>query len=293
MEENKYIEETVKSLVFSKKAQFSEINFNNKESAFKMKIIKIICYKNGEYTIENMDNYSEVIKNSVKLFLSTLVKFDLLSLIKIYSPENYSSIIEESIFHMFLKYSNKELLPFYFMIGFYSFLNLKEDHLQDIRIIQSDEYFKEANLEYINSRRKILPAMFKNYRRIILNDIEDNNPESKICTKEDLKTFFIDYSSYNTIYCKGKISILIDSLFQCFTSHMHSILLTKGNSLNSINILIKLMIKYFSDMFLEDKYYDDDKLSDNIDFLIEIINEFINYRRQKLCNVFCRIFQKI
>lgn len=62
MEENQYIEETVKSLVYSKKIQFSEMNFKNKESEFKMKIIKIICYKNGEYTIENTDNYSEVIK---------------------------------------------------------------------------------------------------------------------------------------------------------------------------------------------------------------------------------------
>ena len=54
------------------------------------------------------------------------------------------------------------------------------------------------------------------------------------------------------------------------------LLLAKGNSLNFINKLIKLMIKYLSDMFLGDKYYDDDKLSDNIDFLIDIINEFAN-----------------
>ena len=87
---------------------------------------------------------------------------------------------------------------------------------------------------------------------------------------------FIDYSSYNTIFCKRNLSILIDSLFQCFIEEMLLLLLAKGNSLNFINKLIKLMIKYLSDMFLGDKYYDDDKLSDNIDFLIDIINEFAN-----------------
>ena len=86
---------------------------------------------------------------------------------------------------------------------------------------------------------------------------------------------FIDYSSYNTIFCKGNISILIDS-FQCFIEEMLLLLLAKGNSLNFINKLIKLMIKYLSDMFLGDKYYDDDKLSDDIDFFIDIISEFAN-----------------
>lgn len=78
------------------------------------------------------------------------------------------------------------------MIGLYSFLNLKEDNLRDIRVIQSDEYFKEANLEYINSRRKILSLIFKNHRRIILNEnIKENNLEAKSFTKEDLKTFLL------------------------------------------------------------------------------------------------------
>ena len=121
------------------------------------------------------------------MFLSALSKFDSLSLIKIYSPENYSSIVKETIFHKFVNYTKKALLPFYFMIGLYSFLNLKEDHLKDIRVIQSDEYFKEANLEYINSRRKILSLIFKNLRRIILNEnIKENNLEAKSFTKEDL-----------------------------------------------------------------------------------------------------------
>ena len=114
------------------------------------------------------------------------------------------------------------------MIRFYLFLNLKKVHLKDIREIQSEEYLKEANLEYINSKRKILSVIFKNYRRIILNEnIEDNNPKDKSLTKEDLLTFFIDYSSYNTIYCKGNISIFIDSLFQCFTEEMLPLLLQK------------------------------------------------------------------
>ena len=154
------------------------------------------------------------------------------------------------------------------MIGHFSFLNLKEDHLKDIRVIQSDEYFKEVNLEYIFKKKNIYLSPPKTTK--------ENNPESKSFTKKDLKTFFIDYSSYNSIYYKGNISIFIDSLFQCFTEEMLPLLLTKGNSLNFINILFKLMIKYLSDIFLEDKYYDDAILSNNIDFLIDIINEFAN-----------------
>ena len=62
---------------------------------------------------------------------------------------------------------------------------------------------------------------------------------------------------------------------------MPPLLLTKGNSLNSVNILIKLMIKYFFDIFLEDKYHEDTKLSDNLDFLVDLINEFINISGEK------------
>ena len=42
------------------------------------------------------------------------------------------------------------------------------------------------------------------------------------------------------------------------------------------------MIKYLSDIFLEDKYYDDAILSNNIDFIIVIINEFTNLSGEKI-----------
>ena len=54
------------------------------------------------------------------------------------------------------------------------------------------------------------------------------------------------------------------------------------------------MIKYFFDIFLEDKYHEDTKLSDNLDFLVDLINEFINISGEKNYVMFVEpIFQKI
>ena len=280
-EEEKIIFETINSLIINKKIKFKELNFKNKDSELKIKIIKTICYKDEQLTIQNLDNYPEIISNSAKLFLGTLTKFDLLTLTKIYSPANYFLINKEKIFKMYIQYSKKELLPFFFMVGFFSFLNLKKDYRNEIKIIQSNNYFSESNKEYINSRKKNLNKIFQNYRDIILID-ENKKKVGDNSEINQLKEYFIDYSAYNEIYELGNKSLIIDSLFQTITENFVSILLKKGKCYNIVNILIKSMVKYISDIINSDNSFNDK----DIDFLMKLINDFLKLSNENNYTIF-------
>ena len=280
--EEKIVFETINSLIISKKIKFKETNLKNKDSELKIQIIKTICYKDGELSIQNLENYPEVISNSAKLFLGTLTRFDLLTLTKIYSPANYLIISKEQIFKMYLKYSKKELLPFFFMVGFFSFLNLKKDYTNEIKHMQSDNYFTESNKEYINSRKRNICKIFQYYLKKILKE----EIEQKIGDDDDninqLKEFFHDYSAYNTIYGIGNLSALVDSLFQSITQNFVSILLKKGNCYNIVNILIKSMIKYISDIINKDNSFNDN----DVEFLMRLINDCSKMSNEKNYTMF-------
>ena len=173
-----YVEEIVEKLLKEKEIIFDdEENFLDIEDKMKILILKFICYNKGKLSIVNLfiNKYEEVLIDLAIFFFKKLGKLKLKEIAILYEPENYSKIKESKRFHIYLNLTKKELLPFFMMIGFYSYLTLRKNNIEKIKELQLNSYFQEMNNFYLNLKNFALPQILNQYSKIILSPQELSN----------------------------------------------------------------------------------------------------------------------
>jgi len=278
--ENKSIIETILLNLLKK----GEITFDNKEKItdkdeqIKLEIIKLICYKDGKLSVSNLcnNNYGCAIWDSAKSFLQRLLIFKLNDNFESYEPDYYDQIKQIKMFQIYVNLTKKELLPFFLMIGFFSYINLRRNNLLEINNFQKIVYFQEMNIRYLNIKKFILPQIILQYSNLLL-PLE----KKKVINNEDieaLKNIFNSYSIFNQLYGKGNLYFLVDSIFSGI-NNFKSIYLDNVNESNLVNQLIETLFDSIYE-FIKTCFYDEHDIKNLIKKLYKIIEEYAGFSNQ-------------
>ena len=274
--ENILLKEMITKLILCEEIKLSKINLKDEENILIYKIIKIICLKNGKLSITKFKQFPEFQK-TVSQFLRDLVVGDIKTLFNTY-PKKFYELNSYFIFNLYFESYSRELLPFFFMVALFSFINTGKDQQEEIKNIQSDPFFNNIIAEYISTQRKNLPKIIELYMKLILNkENKTVSDESDKNDLEELKYLFDSYSSYNYIYCKDDIVTLIHGIFSAITPEIKSIYLTEGPEFIFVNTLIRILIETIHKKFQNDlEYYENKKINYLCEILLDGIKEFIN-----------------
>ena len=277
-------------IIISELLEKEEISFNDEienkdnEESMKLQILKIICYNNGKLSIENLSkfDYPDQLVNSFMLFLQKLEKLNLKDMMSSYEPEQYSEIKKNKLFQIYLNLTKKELLPFFFMIGFYSYIIRRKNTINEIKEFQSNEYFKNINNLYINIKILSLPKIIYHYSNVILSSNESFSKEGKKeldekqLTNEEFEIMLNSYIIFNELYIKGDSFYLFESIFSSITNSINSIYLTKGVEFKIVNNLIDILFENIFE-FIKLGFYEDNDIKILVQNLYESIKEYLSY----------------
>ena len=248
------------------------------EEKMKIEILKFICYEKGQLSIINLytNNYKNILIDSAIQFLQKLCLFELKDLISSYEPENYQELKETNLFRIYLKYTKNELIPFFLLVGFYSYINLKKNNIKDIKKFQSNPHFEKMINLYINLKNILLPQIINYYKKNIISQRNKNlyTHEDMSLTHEDFVFIFESYSCYHELYVKNDLYFLVDSIFSAFTEKCNSIYLKERNEYIIVNALIERLLELIYET-VKDGYYDNDEIQSLIDVLFNTIKEYL------------------
>lgn len=212
-------ENILDELLSKKKISFnSEEVFNSDDDNMKIEILKFICYSDGKLSIENLfkNNYPVEIIECAFLFFQKLSKLSLIEIIPSYEPENYTELKEYQLFKIYLSLTKKELLPFFLLVGFYSYIINRKNNISKIQELQSNIYFEKMNNLYINLKNMALPQIIRHYSKFIISKTYDKNDEEEGDYKlsdDEFEMIFNSYSSFNDLYMEKDLNFLVDSIF--------------------------------------------------------------------------------
>jgi len=277
-----FVEETIEKLF-----KEIEIHFDDKkklqdiDDQMKIHIIKFICYKDEKLSIKDLYKYENVLKDSAIKFLEKLAntKLKLSEIISTYEPENYFQMKNNNLFKIYLNHTNKELIPFFMMVGFYSYINLKKNNIKAIKELESNQYFENAKNKYINLKNLFLSHIIKNYSRnqdIVFEGEDEETKGAEILNNVALMYYFESYSCFNDMYGKGCLFYLVDSVFSAITKNINCIYLKKGNDFQNVNALIDTLFDNIYES-INLCYYDDNDINILINTLYETIKEYMEY----------------
>ena len=275
-------ENILDELLSKKKISFnSEENFNSDDENMKIEILKFICYSDGKLSIENLfkNNYPVEIIECAFLFFQKLSKLSLTEIIPSYEPENYTELKEYQLFKIYVSLTKKELLPFFLLVGFYSYIINRKNNISKIQKLQSNIYFEKMNNLYINLKNMALPQIIRHYSKFIISKTYNKNDEEEGDYKlsdDEFEMIFNSYSSFNDLYMEKDLNFLVDSIFSSITEKCASICLKDGNEFRTINALIvNLFDKIYS--VIKNGYYEERDIKVLIDTLYDTIKEYSDY----------------
>ena len=272
---NTQVDNIITQLLSKREATFKYTKYiddSDVDNNMKIEIIKTLCLTEDKLSIKNIfkSNYSDIIIDSVVAFLKSLQNLSLKGMINSYEPED-ERIKENRLFKSYLKFTKRELLPFFLMLGFYSYVNLKKNNIQKIKEFQSNIFFTEINIKYIQSKIKLLPNILDYYCDIILNEKNEERQSSSI-SKEELKYLFNNYSFYNDTYNKGDIFELISNIFKAITKNLNSLYLREGKDYDCVNELIISLLDILIRNLWEKTNYNN--IDDIIDSIFDLMAKF-------------------
>ena len=271
--ETTQVDTIISELISKKEIPFEyDKSKENEDNNMKIEIVKFACLNNDKLSIKNLfnNNYPEIIINSFLSFLKSLQNLSIKGLINSYEPEDYR-IQEINYFQFYIKFTNKELLPFFLMLGFYSYVNLRKNNIKQIKQFQSNTFFDELNSKYIKCQNKLLPNIIDSYCDIILGEKKEEGQIHEI-SKDELIYLFNQYSFYNKVYNKGDIFELVNSIFYSITENLSSLYLTNGKDYGAVNELIITLLDIIEENLSEKETYNN--IDDLIISLSNIMAEF-------------------
>lgn len=259
------------------------------EEKMKLEILKFICYEKGQLSIINLytNNYKKILIDSAIQFLQKLCLFELKDLISSYEPENYQELKETNLFRIYLKLTKNELIPFFLLVGFYSYINLRKNNIEDIKKFQSNDYFEKMINLYINLKNILLPQIINYYKKNIISQRNKKKEKSEYLyahedtslTHEDFLFIFESYSCYHELYVKNDLYFLVDSIFSAFTENCNYLYLKERNEYIIVNALIERMFELIY-ATIKDGYYDNEEIQSLIDALYNTMKEYLGFSNE-------------
>ena len=277
-----FVEEIINKLFKEKEIQFNEkIKLKDIDEEMKMQIVKFICYKDGKLSIKNLYEYQNVLKDSGIKFLEKLAnsKLKLCEIITSYEPENYLEIKNNKLFKIYLNLTKKELIPFFMMMGLYSYINLRKNNLKEVKEMESNQYFEKAKNKYINLKNLFLSHIIKKYSRyseVFIEEEEEEFEDKETFNNISYKYFFESYACFNEMFGKGDLFYLVDSIFTAITENINTIYLAKGNDFENINSLCDALFDNIYES-INLCYYNDNDIDILIKTLYDTIKEYKEY----------------
>ena len=306
-EENK-LNQVIFKLLLSSKVIVPKLNLLKEDNIIKLKLLNMMCKANDKtdeiqiIKIKDINNQNRL-EILIYKFIGHLTKYSIKELItSVDTISNfYFTLKKVDIFKDYLKTIKKKTIPFFTMIGFIAYINLKKDISENIEKLMKNKYIKELIDEYIEIKKGWLWRIIHLYINLVLHGYDDD--DSKIIyedmndlTIDDLKNMVEQYMCYNDLFDQGEIVNFVNCLYSSFTNELISIYLTQGFDIELINNLIKFILKQISEKFTNKNYYYKKQMNELYDCIAERIREFcdmsLNDNYPKFILKYCQLFNQ-
>lgn len=310
---SKETEENILNQVIFQVLQFSKIkvpklNLLKEENIIKLKLLNMMCKTNDKtdeiqiININDINNQKEL-QILIYKFIGHFTKYSIKELItSVDTISNYYFTLKKvDIFRAYLKNRKKKTIPFFTMIGFIAYINLKKDISENIEKFMKNKYIKKLVDEYIEIKKGWLWRIIYLYINLVLHGYEDD--DSKIIyedmnnlTIDDLKNMVEQYMCYNDLFDEGEIVNFVNCLYSSFTNELIPIYLTQGFDKDLVNRLIKFVLKQISEKLTNKNYCNKKQINELYDCIAERIREFcdmsLNDNYPKFILKYCQYFNQ-
>ena len=309
-QEKEELNKIIESLIHKGISPQPKLKFSDEDIENKYEILKIICGVSSEkekddLNIQNIFNIKPInspVQQKIMTFIYNMEFYSINEMIQKYDSLSisYFQLKDENDFINFLKVKKFRMIPFFTMLGFASYMNLKRDTSDEVSKLAKSKYMKDMISHYIIEKRKSLASVILYYIKAILED--DNNEENTdvLQTKnlliQGLNDSFQRYMCFNNLYDEGEISNLVYCLFKVITSNVKSLYLAKGPEYLLINGTIKYIFEEIIKSFTIANYFQKSKMNTMYDNIANIINilaeESFEENYAKLVVKYCKRFNQ-
>ena len=284
-QEKEELNKIIESLIHKGISPQPKLKFSDEDIKNKYEILKIICGVSSEkddLNIQNIFNIKPInspVQQKIMTFIYNMEFYSINEMIQKYDSLSisYFQLKDENDFINFLKVKKFRMIPFFTMLGFASYMNLKRDI----------------------EKRKSLASVILYYFKAILED--DNNEKNTDVSQSNLliqglNDSFQRYMCFNNLYDEGEISNFVYCLFKVITSNVKSLYLTKGPEYLLINGTIKYILEEIIKSFTIANYFQKSKMNIMYDNIANIINilaeESFEENYAKLVVEYCKRFNQ-
>ena len=309
-QEKEELNKIIESLIHKGISPQPKLKFSDEDIENKYEILKIICGVSSEkekddLNIQNIFNIKPInspVQQKIMTFIYNMEFYSINEMIQKYDSLSisYFQLKDENDFINFLKVKKFRMIPFFTMLGFASYMNLKRDTSDEVYKLAKSKYMKDMISHYIIEKRKSLASVILYYIKAILED--DNNEENtdvfqtKNLLIQGLNDSFQRYMCFNNLYDEGEISNFVYCLFKVITSNVKSLYLTKGPEYLLINGTIKYILEEIIKSFTIANYFQKSKMNIMYDNIANIINilaeESFEENYAKLVVEYCKRFNQ-
>ena len=309
-QEKEELNKIIESLIHKGISPQPKLKFSDEDIKNKYEILKIICgvsneKEKGDLNIQNIFNIKPInspVQQKIMTFIYNMEFYSINEMIQKYDSLSisYFQLKDENDFINFLKVKKFRMIPFFTMLGFASYMNLKRDISDGVYKLAKSKYMKDMISHYIIEKRKSLASVILYYFKAILED--DNNEEntdvfqSKNLLIQGLNDSFQRYMCFNNLYDEGEISNFVYCLFKVITSNVKSLYLAKGPEYLLINGTIKYIFEEIIKSFTIANYFQKSKMNIMYDNIANIINilaeESFEENYAKLVVEYCKRFNQ-
>ena len=307
-QEKEELNKIIESLIHKGISPQPKLKFSDEDIKNKYETLKIICGVSSEkddLNIQNIFNIKPInspVQQKIMTFIYNMEFYSINEMIQKYDSLSisYFQLKDENDFINFLKVKKFRMIPFFTMLGFASYMNLKRDISDGVYKLAKSKYMKDMISHYIIEKRKSLASVILYYIKAILED--DNNEkntdvsQSKNLLIQGLNDSFQRYMCFNNLYDEGEISNFVYCLFKVITSNVKSLYLTKGPEYLLINGTIKYILEEIIKSFTIANYFQKSKMNIMYDNIANIINilaeESFEENYAKLVVKYCKRFNQ-
>lgn len=285
-----------------------KFQFRNEDIKFKLEILKLICgIKAQDQSFQIKEIIDKLPRNGFVqqrcvVFLNNMTSYSLEEMILQFDSisSNFFALKKEKQFIEFLKLKKYRAIPFFTMIGFISYINLRKDVSEEIKDLMKSKYMKKLIEEYITKIRKSLFNIILYYNKSVLNTYDESNNDnlgtSQNLLFDELKNTFERYICFNELYDDGEIVNFVNCLHSAITNEIKSIYLNQGPEISIINNIIKYILNEILENFAFKDYYTRSNLNKLYDLIAEIIKnlseESLQDNYAKFIIQYCRYFNQ-
>ena len=170
-QEKEELNKIIESLIHKGISPQPKLKFSDEDIENKYEILKIICGVSSEkddLNIQNIFNIKPInspVQQKIMTFIYNMEFYSINEMIQKYDSLSisYFQLKDENDFINFLKVKKFRMIPFFTMLGFASYMNLKRDTSDEVSKLAKSRYMKDMISHYIIEKRKSLASVILYY----------------------------------------------------------------------------------------------------------------------------------